>query len=191
MKVLLEEKYFDLCNKFAEDCYPTHKNHYAKRNQFNKDKIIEQISLGKLCEFATYQVLSDKYPDLSLPDTAVYTGSKKSFDFDMKANNLNLHIKGQLQSSAKLYGQSWIFQWAGDGKGHCDKEIFYPTIKNQYVSFVLMDKKVADICAIVSLDFLHEHNLFKLPKLDYLQKTKRAVYWDDLKAFSKEDLWQL
>jgi len=191
MKVLVEQKYFDICKKFAEDSYPTHKHHYAKRNQFNKEKIIEQITIGKLSEFTVYQSLKDKYIDITVPDTEVYVGRKKSFDFDMKATDLNLHIKGQLAESAKQYGQSWIFQWSGTGDGHCDKEIFYPKTPNQYVAFVLMSKNVADVQAIVSLDFLHKKELFKLPKLQYLHNTKRAVYWDDLKLFSKEELWQV
>ena len=191
MRVLVKKKYFDICKKFAEESYPTHKHHYAKRNQFNKEKIIEQITIGKLSEFAVYQVLSEKYPDITPPDVNVYERNKKSFDFDMKAKDINLHIKGQLGDSAKQYGQSWIFQWSGDGKGHCDKEIFYPVTQNQYVSFVLMNKNVADVQAIVSLDFLHKNDLFKLPKLEYLHNTKRAVYWADLEKFSKEELWQL
>ena len=55
MRVLVKKKYFDICKKFAEESYPTHKHHYAKRNQFNKEKIIEQ----------TYPIYSSKTVDIN------------------------------------------------------------------------------------------------------------------------------
>ena len=160
---------------------------YSNRNQFNKEKRIKDQVVGKMGEFAIFSTLKPKFQDISEPDLNIYPPNKKTWDFDLKAQNphiLNMHVKSQTLESGNRYGVSWIFQ-------NTDKEIFNSSKKNQYVGFVSVNNDTSScfIRAIVKLEHLHENKLFKMPKLQKLQESnKLAVYFDDLKKF---DLFQL
>ncbi|NBU99643.1 MAG: hypothetical protein EBS19_15780, partial [Spirochaetia bacterium] len=168
-------------------------SYYAKRSQFDSEKRKQDQVVGKLGEIATYNALKEKYNDLSSVDFLIYEKNQKSWDFDLKANNINLHTKSQNIVQSKKYGQSWIFQKGNGVNRHYDKEVFDRISPNQYVSFVLVDlnKYEAEIKAIVSLDFLHKKDLFKLPVLERLRlSNKVAVYYDDIKEYPTQ-LWVL
>jgi hypothetical protein len=148
---------------------------YSSRNQFNNDKRKRDQVVGKLGEFGVYNYVSAKFPDLSQPDLNIYEVRKKSWDFDLKASNLNLHVKSQDVNQGKRYGVSWIFQVG-------DKEIFNPKLES-YVSFtsVDLDTNTVKILGFVKVQDLHDKKLFKLPKLKHLQEmNKLAVYYSDL-----------
>lgn len=164
-------------------------SYYASRSQFNQEKRERDALIGKLGEIATYQSLKDKFPELSSPDFQIYDAKNKSWDFDLKAPNINLHVKTQDLKQGEKYGVSWIFQYGNGKTKHYDKEVFDRITPNQYVSFVSidLDNKKCYIRAIVKLDLLHEKKLFSLPKLDRLQKAnKLAIYLKDLEKYPEE-----
>lgn len=166
---------------------------YAKRSQFDNEKRKQDQIVGKLGEIATYNFLKEKYPTLIPPCFEIFDKNQKSWDFDLKANNINLHVKSQNIVQSKKYGESWIFQKGNGVNRNYDKEIFDRLTPNQYVSFVLVDLKKyeAEIKAIVELDFLHKKDLFKLPVLEKLRvANKMAVYFKDMKEFTTK-LWAL
>lgn len=159
---------------------------YSTRNQFNESKRKKDSLVGKLGEFAAYHYLKNKVNNLSFPDLNIYSANQKSWDFDLKGDNYNIHVKTQDLLQGEKYGVSWIFQF-GDGKNKSyDKEIFDKTSNNQYVVFVSidLDNFASYIRAVVSLDHLHNKKLFGLPKLEHLQKAnKLAVYLKDLERY--------
>ncbi len=153
---------------------------YATRNQFNKEKRTKDQVIGKLAEFAVHSFFKEKEMEVTKPDLQIYNKSKKSWDFDLKGKDLNLHVKSQSVEQGKKYGISWIFE-------NSDKHIFRDIGSNDYVCFVIvdLDKQVGEIKSIVKLQKLHESELFKKPKLAYLT-TKSAVYLDDLTSSFKD-----
>lgn len=180
--IIFTQAQLNQCREFAENI---NTSYYANRKQTDQEKRkLDQI-IGKLGEIATHETLKAKFPDLTLPDFNIYEAKKKSWDFDMKADGLNLHVKSQSLTQGAKYGVSWIFQAQ-------DKHIQDLKIQNQYVSFVSvdMDKKHALVRCIPALETLHSNALFKAPKLLNLSyNNKLAVYFDDLKLLDESLLW--
>jgi hypothetical protein len=168
----------DILDKVKEFSEAIDTSYYAKRNQNNNEKRKKDQLIGKLGEFAVYSLYKEQYPGLSEPDLNIYSAKKKSWDFDLKAPTINLHVKSQDIEQGKKYGVSWIFQVG-------DKEIFNSTVPSS-IAFTTVDIKsgFVNVLGITAVDTLHNKKLFKLPKLEYLQKmNKVAVYLDDLKPY--------
>jgi len=166
---------------------------YVQRNQWDAEKRKADSKIGKLGELVVYYSLIDKYPNISYPDFNIYKAKQKSWDFDLKDANFNLHVKTQEALQASKFGESWIFQYGNGKNRHYDKEIFDRLSPNQYVAFVKVNimKKEGEVRAIVSLDMLHDNKLFALPVLEKLQvANKRAVYYRDLEKY-KDQLFAL
>jgi hypothetical protein len=161
-------------------------NYYSGRDQLDVQKKRLDQKVGKLGEIAAYNCLKDTLPGLSYPDFEIYAAKDKSWDFDMKNANVNLHVKSQLNIQAVEYGESWIFQ-------NQDKHIFKDYAPIDYVAFVIVSliHKSAEVKAVISLHNLHQKQLFKMPVKENLRKSnKLAVYFEDL-AEHPDQLWQL
>lgn len=162
---------------------------YAQRGQTNNEKRIKDAFIGKLGEVAAYHLLKNKISNLSYPDFKIYSAKEKSWDFDLKGDNFNIHVKSQNVEQGKRYGTSWLFQ-KGNGKAkHYDKEIFDKLSPNQYIAFMTVDLvgQTSELKAFTTLDLLHDQNLFDEPKLSYLQfGNKCAVYYDSLVKFKDQ-----
>jgi hypothetical protein len=175
----LEEEY-NKCKEFSEKIDTSF---YSTRSQTNNNKRKKDQLVGKLGEILCFNYLKNKITDLSYPDFNIYEKNKKSWDFDLKAVNYNIHVKSQDVEQGLKYGESWLFQNSGSKFKGYDKEIFDKTSQNQYICFCMIDlkEKFGLIKAIVSLDYLHNNNLFKYPKLEILKiNNKLAVYFDDI-----------
>lgn len=189
-KIIFTPEDMQKCIEFSEQ---VDTSLYAQRNQWDVQKRKIDSKVGKLGELATYYNLVDKYPDITYPDFKIYKAKEKSWDFDLKSNSFNLHVKSQEALQGNKFGESWIFQFGNGKNRHYDKEIFDKLSPNQYISFVKVNllTKEAEVRAIVSLDLLHDNKLFALPVLEKLQQAnKLAVYYKDLQKFS-DKLWQL
>jgi hypothetical protein len=186
IKYKFEQEDLDKCKKFSEE---VDTSFYATRNQFNSEKRVKDSYIGKLGEIAVYQILKNQIKDITEPDFKIYKAKEKSWDFDLKGEGMNLHIKTQDLKVGEKYGVSWIFQF-GDGKSRSyDKEIFDRISPSQYVAFVSLDlvESEATVRAMVSLDFLHEKKIWAAPKLDKLKiANKVAVYLKDLEKYPEE-----
>ena len=164
-------------------------SYYATRSQKDNEKRKQDQIIGKLGEFATFNVLKEKYPTLSPVDFKLYSKKEKSWDFDLKGENLNLHVKSQNIFQSRKYGESWIFQKGNGTNRNYDKEVFDQLSPNQYVAFVVVDlnKYTAIVKAIVELDFLHKKDLFKFPVLEKLRiANKMAIYFSDLREYQNK-----
>jgi len=150
-------------------------NFYSTRNQFDVNKKKNDIKIGKCGEYIVYKYFNKKYPTITKPDFNIYEKYDKSWDYDLKTDKYNIHVKSQDYSSSKLFGISWIFEKS-------DKHIFQNYGDNDWVCFVLVNinNYTGKILKLVKIKTLHEKNLFKSPKLNKL-KTKLAVYFSDLK----------
>lgn len=180
MFIKFTETDFKKCQTFANTIDTSF---YATRHQFNKDKRIKDNIIGKLGEIATLKYFKSKDIELSSPDFNIYNRNQKSWDYDLKGKNINLHCKSQSVEQGKKYGISFIFE-------NTDKHIFKEVNGNDYVSFISVDLEnlQAEIKAIIKLQDLHNKKLFAKPKLSYLT-TKSAIYLDDLKNVFKNSLF--
>lgn len=168
------------CKEFSEKI---NTDYYSNRNQSNNEKRKKDQLIGKLGELLSYNYLNDKLENLSYPDFNIYEKNKKSWDFDLKSSNHNIHVKSQDIEQGLKYGESWLFQTSGSKFKGYDKEIFDRISQNQYICFCIINLKenIGEIKSIVSLDYIHENNLFKYPKLEHLKlNNKLAVYFNDV-----------
>jgi hypothetical protein len=185
-KIIFSPEDIKKCTEFSE---LVDTSLYAQRNQWDADKRKADSKIGKLGELAVYYSLKDKYPTITYPDFKIYKPREKSWDFDLKHEKFNLHVKTQESLQAAKFGESWIFQYGNGKNRHYDREIFDRTTPNQYVAFVKVNmmKNEGEVRAIVSLDMLHDNNLFALPMLEKLQfANKKAVYYKDLEKYPNQ-----
>lgn len=189
-KITFTPEEIEKCVEFSES---VDTSLYARRNQWDADKRKADSKIGKLGEIAVYRSLVDKYPGLTYPDFKIYKPREKSWDFDLKHEKFNLHVKTQETLQASKFGESWIFQYGDGKKQNYDREIFDRTSPNQFIAFVKLNllEGYGLVRAIVSLDLLHDKKLFASPVLEKLKyANKVAVYYKDLEKY-KDQLWQL
>lgn len=190
----ISEEVLVRCTNFAKNSVSTSADKYARRNQFDVEKIAKDIRNGKIGEEAVYHVVSPHFAGLTKPDHKIYPKKDKSWDPDLRDDGAKVRIavKSQDIESAINFGESWVFQFGNGGKYDCDKGVFKEIDPNHYVAFVALNtpKKIATIRAIVKVQWLHDKKLFKEMKKQNLRGNKVAVYYEDLKKY-EDELWQL
>jgi hypothetical protein len=189
-EVKLTETQIRKCKEFAQK---SSTNHYAKRGQFNKDKIQDQISTGKMGEIVAYKTIKKEIPTIGKPDFKIYEAKNKTWDCDLidSDNDIKILVKTQDCSSAVKYGQSWIFQYSnGKNRGGKDKSVFVSPEDNYYVCFVMMDVPdgVGRVLSVCSVKNLVSNQLFKDPICKKLVGIKKAIYYKDLVKHDLEDV---
>lgn len=194
----ITEETLNKCMQFAKDSVTTSIDKYARRNQNNVNKIIEDIRNGKLAEEYVWQELKELYPNLSKPDYNIYDKKQKNWDADLKDPSvpLKIAVKSQEIKSEMAYGRSWVFQFRPESKFDTDTGIFgKQDNEDHYVSFVSfvslnVAKRIGYIRALVKVNWLHQNKLFKAMQLKNLQNNKIAVYFSDLEKLT-DQLYQL
>lgn len=193
-KFLISEDIFSRCLAFAKSSVNTSSDKYARRNQFNVEKIIKDIRNGKVGEEIVYAKMLNKFPGLTPPDHNIYEKNNKSWDPDLKDqhSSIRLAVKSQDIESSINFGTSWVFQYNDNKNYDCDTGIFKESDPNHYVAFVSLNtpKKNGVIKAIVQVKWLHDKKLFKQMQKESLRGNKLAVYFDDLEKYPNE-LFQL
>ena len=125
-----------LCSYFSEECAVSNVTEYRKRNQLNINKISKDIYYGKIAEILVFNYLISKGKKASPPDFMIYESKMKSFDADIKVEDVNIHVKSCLDSSN--FPNSWLFQ-PNDPliKQNSDKDILALVVisKKPYVYF--------------------------------------------------------
>ena len=174
-KIIFTPEDLQKCTEFSEQ---VDTSLYAQRNQWDADKRKIDSKIGKLGELVVYHSLKEKYTDITYPDFKIYKAREKSWDFDLKSSEFNLHVKTQEALQGAKFGESWIFQ-------NEDKHVFKTFFENDYVAFVVVNMfhKHGTIKQILPISLLHKMNLFKKPILAKLV-SKSAVYFDDIKLLN-------
>lgn len=175
-KEIWEEKY-NKCREFANKQLDTSRDQYRRRNQSNPERIIKQISDGKMGELLAYDHLKSMGFDCTEPDFEIYTARLKSFDADLISGDSHVHVKTQCKESADRYGTSWVFQAGGSGFGHSD-----PCISGgkSWCIFVVINHLTSSGNIYGPLDMEHVRRHFKDPKLKQLVGIKKCIYLEDI-----------
>lgn len=168
------EYVLSVCRDFAEKEYETTKFQRARRNQNNKERIIEQTIVGKIGEFAVMFCLLDQNHQVSSPDMEITTN--KSFDADLVWNNRPLHVKSQSVQSSSRFGVSWTFQKGGWGGGHTDP--LTQKVLDEDVVFCHVDNKKCKIYG--PFPWSKVKGLLRDPVVKRLRGIKQCVYLEDL-----------
>ena len=167
--------------KYACNEYESSKKKRYQRNQFNKERIIQQNIIGKIGEFAAMFYLLDQCKQCSSPDMKIYKGKKKSFDADLVLDNQPLHVKSQSKASSDYFKcVSWTFQKGGKGAGHTDPLTKRPL--DDLVIFCHVDGQ--DIEIFGPYQWKDIKPLLKDPILDRLKGIKQCIYLEDLKKIN-------
>lgn len=187
----------DKCRQFATDSLDTSVDQYARRGQdpSKRQRMIIQLTNGKLAEEISHATWLPYFSDLSSPDYNVYSKKDKSWDPDLtsESSNIRIAVKAKDARDAAEWGASWIFE-------KTDRKIFGSKLDNQdldpnqYVCMVVVDLLglKGEVKACVRLQWLHDNKLFEKPDRDYLG-TKLTVRLRTLEKViqSPEELWQL
>jgi hypothetical protein len=179
--IKLTDADFDIITEFAgKRCKDG--NFYKKRGNFKVDDII----VGAAAEIGAFKALRRAGLNPSEPDFEIYSAAKKSFSPDLVARNKGFHVKGQKMSSAKTYGYSWILQK--------EDPIVNIPIPGHYFIFctVDLDAKTVYIHSCIPIYTIWRLELFGKLKIDYLNKTKVAIYLAELeKKLTQKQLWSV
>lgn len=176
--ISLETSILESSKQFALDRVGLSEDLYRQRGEARKSKMVEDIQVGTMAEWACYEYLrgtARNSTKITKPDTKIYTAKKKSFSPDIvytlkSGETANFHIKSQTYKSAKAYGASWLFQ-------KTDK-LFADPAENDYAIFCLVEDDRVDIVACVQVKDLVQRDLLEEPKVWKYRGTKQAIYLD-------------
>jgi hypothetical protein len=147
---------------------------YRDSDQTVKQKIQDDHFVSKLGEEAVKLVFEARDCTIMGPDYKVYTGKGKSWETDLKINNLDVAVKTQRRSAAKRYGLSWTFQ---DSPERRDPVLDMP---EAWVCLVVYeDLKEGHECMVYPLRKIKQL-IFEAPRLHKLVGKKQAVYLETL-----------
>jgi hypothetical protein len=143
---------------------------YKKRGSFKRS----DITTGAAAEIGVHKFLRKSGFKVSAPDFNIYDAPKKSYDADLMDGTRYFHVKGQSRKSAEQYGASWLLQKSDP--------MFKDAKYGHYMITCVVDyeKKSVYIYACVPVRTLVREKVFGKLKIDYLNKTKVALYLKDL-----------
>jgi len=147
---------------------------YRDSAQTVKQKIQDDHFVSKLGEEAVKLVFEARDCTIAGPDYKVYAGKGKSWEADLKINDLDVAVKTQRRSAAKRYGLSWTFQ---DSPERRDPILDLP---EAWVCLVVFeDLKEGYECVVYPLRKIKQL-IFEAPRLSRLVGKKQAVYLETL-----------
>ena len=147
---------------------------YRDSNQTIKQKIQDDHFVSKLGEEAVKFVFEARDCKIEGPNYTIYSGKRKSWDADLKINELEVAVKTQRRSAAKRYGLSWTFQ---DSPERRDPILDMP---NAWACLVVYeDLKEGHECMVYPLRKIKQL-IFEAPRLSRLVGKKQAVYLETL-----------
>lgn len=168
---LLDRAYED-CLAFAKAVYQTNQEEYERRGQSNKWLIIQQIADGKLAEFAVWKYMKSFGYQLSMPDCNIYDEVEKSYEADLYYGIYDIHVKSISVENARKYGQSYLFQ-------RSDPITMGGSQERGVLAFTLgISSNEVWFYGFYPIPLLN--GILKNPRLEEMQKTKLALYFEDL-----------
>jgi hypothetical protein len=176
MIISIKYQEVDKCKSFANRVVKTNFDCYRNRNQTNLDKIIDDITVGKIAEVASVKLMDARGIQHSGIDFHVYGKNGKSYDPDIygwsERYDWKFHVKCMKRENAEKFGLSWTFQME-------DPLVSDPD-RNDYIIFSeMVDYNTIDIKTVVRANTLF--NCWSEPKINKLVGIKKVIYWDTIK----------
>jgi hypothetical protein len=141
---------------------------YKTRTQNNvkEEKLISDIYLGKMAEFAVWNFLHKQKKNATFPDINVYESYRKNYDADIMIGETKVHVKS---CSENNYGNSWVFRPSDPIVSNPDE--------NDFVALVVLTKQSTfDAYFLSAIELL---GMYKPPRNpDYHMM---VIYEEDLK----------
>jgi len=159
------EKFADL--RMGED-----QTLYKRRGGFKREDIV----IGALAEIGVYKLLREYGIIVTEPDFAIHKKGKKTFNADLTDYTLFFHVKGQSIESSSKYGTSWLMQ-------KTDPIITKPQ-KCHYLTPTVVDliSNEVEVFGVFNINSILDKQCLDAPKIDWLARTKVAIYNDYLDA---------
>lgn len=187
--MLIKQNDYEACQKFAEELDNQKSVYGFRRNQWSKERRIEQGTTGKCGEFAAYYFLK-QYISIDKPSLTIL--KKAKWDIDLKGENKKFHVKTSPKHKNTNYDYSWTFQHGNAGKkvkGHRDplltKYVCPKTNDKNYIIFVQQKEDLEyEIVAIIPAYYLHKYDLLHFidgVDIDRLKGIKKFVRKDGQK----------
>lgn len=178
--IQLEQRHVDLATQFAEDRTNGGVELYRRRGGF---KTIDIVT-GALGEMAVYKFLKKAGYKTNKPDFTIHEVGKKSYSADLVSDcGLHFHVKSQNLESAKRYEPSYLLQRTDSLIKSPQKDhLLVPTI-------VDLDNSIVEIYGTIPVTKIVENDLLGECKIEWLRKTKVAIYLEDLKTLSSKIRW--
>lgn len=177
MLIKINDEQYAKCFQFSKKVVDTNLDCYARRNQTDKEKIIDDILVGKLAEIASEKLLAARGIEHSETDLNIYSVGGKSFDPDLYGwtewKSWKFHVKCMKHENAERWGLSWSFQ----AKDHIVSD---PCDDEYIILCEMMDYHTIDIKTVVKANTLL--NCWDDPKLNKLKGIKKVLYWDLLET---------
>jgi hypothetical protein len=152
------------CDLFSKYSYFSSLSEYKKRNQDNKEKIINDIYNGKKAEFLVYNFLVSEQKKISSPDLNIYEKYSKSYDADLHIKDISIHVKSHSVNGS--YPISWVFQKQDPLLSVIQEHNFLAlVVMNEETNYMYL-KKVSEVT-------------FREPLREYLKETKVCIYESD------------
>ncbi len=195
MQIKIRHEQYKRAIQFANDRIDKSKALYNYRGESKVSKMIEDIVVGTVGEFAVAKYLRQQGLDCSRPDLKIYEAKRKSFEQDLlalkvlqedpiKCKQFKIHVKSQSVASSKRYGNSWLLQKS-------DKVTKDPG-NNEYYAFTEVDGLNVTILGVVKCSDVIKHGLLSECKVPWYRDTKHALYWMDFEEkLSKKQLRRL
>lgn len=186
MEIELSRYIKNKCIDFAETRIDMSSKLYSYRGKTSREKMVEDIVVGTMGEYAVYNYLKSQNVITCKPDTKIYENRRKSYDADLVGPDIKVHVKSQSVDSAKKYGNSWLLQ-------KTDKVIKDPGC-NEYFAFceVDVDTRKVRILGIVKCRDIVKNELLGECKVPYFRHSKVALYMSEIcDKLSKRKLWNI
>lgn len=166
VSVILDIATLDAAMQYAEGVVKT--VDYSRRNQVDKQKIVEDHFVGKLGEAAVEFVLQTMGIEVGAPDYEIYESRRKSWDSDLFIGDLGIAVKTQKLTTAYRFGLSWTFHFEDPILQQPEAIVYYVVYNDQIGNWltVFPGKKIKD-------------TVFGSPAKDILKNVKRVVYGKD------------
>jgi hypothetical protein len=167
------------CKYFANASVGTTYKMWSHDNT-KMDKMKEDIIIGKLGECAISSYLKMRGYAVNEPSFEVLYGRQKSFAADLVIEpGIKIHCKAQSEESVHKYGLSWLIQYSDIRKD----PIVEKANELDYLALaVVKDDGIVEVLGIFKVKDIVKNKMLKDPKVAWFHKTKRAIYWDDIKT---------
>ena len=169
------------CQAYAEAEISSVTTSRRQRGQGNPSRIKHQAAVGKFGEILACDYLQFYGHACTEPDFQIYSNQDKSWESDLFVGKHKIACKTQDSASARRYGQSFVFQKGGHGRGHTD-----PVLQDQesLCMFVMLNLKNCT-CDVRGPYLMRDLiTLFKEPTVESLRFSKSCLYWDDIQKLT-------